>query len=135
MINFTQAYSLQKSGLLRNPAKEFGQMWFSPNGRLYMIARLSEDGDLCGVAMESTDWKPLPEMDQFVYRATVADMLAVLQSRVGVPYWWAVEKVRKKDTPWECSLHENYEGPIHGFFGRTPEEACVIGLLTSYAKE
>lgn len=134
MVDFAQAYSLQKSGLLRNPKKDFGQMWFSPNGRLYMIARLSEDGDLCGVAMESTDWKPLSEMDNFVYRATVADMLVVLQSRAQVPYWWAVESVRKKETPWECTIHEDHEGPLHRFFGRTPEQACVIALLTSYAK-
>lgn len=132
MINFTQAYSLQKSGLLRNPAKEFGQMWFSPNGRLYMIARLSEDGDLCGVAMESTDWKPLPEMDRFVYRAPVADMLAELQSRVGVPYWWAVEKVRDTHTPWKCAMHESNIRTPEAFFGKTPEEACVIALTSLY---
>jgi hypothetical protein len=135
MIDFTQAYSLQKSGLLRNPEKDFGQMWFSPNGNLYIIARLSEEGELYGASMENTSWKPLSEMDDFVYRATLADMLAILQSRVGVPYWWAIEKVRKKETPFECAMHEGYEGPLHRFFGKTPEEACVVALLTSYAKE
>lgn len=134
MIDFKQAHSLQKSGLLMSPKKDFGQMWFSPNGKLYIIARLSENGELCGVAMEDTGWKPLSEMDNFVYRATLADMLTALQSRARVPFWWAVEKVRDRDTPWSCAIHEGHEGAWNHFFGKTPEEACVIALLTSCHK-
>jgi hypothetical protein len=135
MLEFVEAQIIKNAGVLEEPAKDFGQVWFSRSGDAFVIAHLSYRSDLVGVALHDTGWMPLYEMDKFTYCPTAGDLLASLQSRVRKPFWWALSKTGTEHEPWECCCYDGSEGKVLEFVARTPEVACMVALVTTFKKQ
>ena len=135
MLEFVEAQIIKDAGVLEEPAKDFGQVWFSRSGGAFAIAHLSYRSDLVGVALHDTRWMPLHEMDKFTYCPTASDLLASLQSRVRKPFWWALSKTGTEHEPWECCCYDGSEGKVLEFAALTPEVACMVALVTTFSKQ
>jgi hypothetical protein len=135
MLKFVEAQIIKDAGVLEEPAKALGQVWFSRSGEAYVIAHLSHNSDLVGVALYDTGWVPLHEMDKFTYRPTAGDLLASLQSRTKKSFWWALSKTGTEHEPWECSCYEGLEDKVLEFTAQTPEVACMVALVTTFSKQ
>lgn len=132
MLNFQKSIELNKAGFPK-PNPEFGQFWYSSNGNLWIIGRLSPDADCVAIAVQDTSWEHLRDMNGFVFAPTEKDILAELQKACRNGFWWALTAPDKSDNLWGCANFERNEGKNNEFLSGCPTEACADAYLFTFS--
>lgn len=115
ICTFEKAKAL-KSANFPQPKWEFGQLWYSSNGDLWIIGRLSPNADCVAVAIQDTRWEHLHDTTGFVFAPTATDILSLIDSS---------DLYFSRGT-WQASDQNNIKSGWH----EKPVEACADVFLS-----